>query len=250
MMAASIWDGTYSRDVAAAIGRSARVIVYNRVLADFVRDRFGRICDVVPGGVNPGDFEGILPHQKEDFRVRPFRILAPGRMSDPAKGADDVIAAVRELRKEGADVNVTVTRDKTGATEPWLHEIGWVEPTVLESELARCHCVVVPSRWQEAFGMAWLEALAASRPVICSRVAGPAEHLIHEHNALLYPPGDSERLATCIRYLMENPGQADFLVRNGLELACSLTWDAAAEKTGAILEQARTAAPSSKGKNE
>jgi glycosyltransferase involved in cell wall biosynthesis len=97
--------------------------------------------------------------------------------------------------------------------------------------------VVVPSRWQEAFGMAWLEALAASRPVVCSRVAGPSEHLVHEHNALLYPPGDSERLAACVRSLMENPEQAVSLVENGLATARSLTWDAASGKMGEILER-------------
>jgi glycosyltransferase involved in cell wall biosynthesis len=60
--------------------------------------------------------------------------------------------------------------------------------------LAGCDVFVMPSR-QEGLGIAALEALAASRPIVASRVGGLGEVLVHEQCALLVPPEDPGALA-------------------------------------------------------
>ena len=53
-------------------------------------------------------------------------------------------------------------------------------------ELVRgARAVVVPSEWYEPFSLVILEAMAAARPVIASRVAGPAEIISHGADGLL-----------------------------------------------------------------
>jgi glycosyltransferase involved in cell wall biosynthesis len=81
--------------------------------------------------------------------------------------------------------------------------------------------MLVPSLWQEPFGLVVVEAMARGLPVIASNVGGPAEILSNEVNGLLVEPGDEQALAFAIRQLIENPdtrkclGQASRLTVQG-----------------------------------
>jgi glycosyltransferase involved in cell wall biosynthesis len=63
--------------------------------------------------------------------------------------------------------------------------------------------VVMPSR-AEGLGIAALEAMAAGRPLIASRVGGLAESIIHEQSGLLVPPEDPDSLADAIERLLKD----------------------------------------------
>lgn len=67
--------------------------------------------------------------------------------------------------------------------------------------------LLVPSLWQEPFGLVLVEAMARGLPVIASNVGGPTEILTHEKNGLLIEPDDERALASAIRHLLENPGK-------------------------------------------
>jgi glycosyltransferase involved in cell wall biosynthesis len=69
----------------------------------------------------------------------------------------------------------------------------------------RSHLILVPSLWQEPFGLVIAEAMARGLPVIASQVGGPAEILTHGVDGLLVKPGDEGALAIAIRQLLENP---------------------------------------------
>ncbi|MGH7409967.1 MAG: glycosyltransferase, partial [Candidatus Methylomirabilis sp.] len=66
---------------------------------------------------------------------------------------------------------------------------------------------VLPSL-EEGFPNAVLEAMAAGKPVVASRVGGIAEAVIHEETGLLVPPGDDQALAEAILRLLEHPAEA------------------------------------------
>ena len=71
--------------------------------------------------------------------------------------------------------------------------------------LAAADVVALPSL-QEGLGVAALEAMAASRPVVASRVGGLAEAVVHEETGLLVPPGDPTALAAALVRLARDPG--------------------------------------------
>jgi len=71
--------------------------------------------------------------------------------------------------------------------------------------LAAADVVALPSR-QEGLGVAALEAMAAGRPVVASRVGGLAEAIVPEETGLLVPPGDPMALATALARLARDPG--------------------------------------------
>jgi glycosyltransferase involved in cell wall biosynthesis len=77
--------------------------------------------------------------------------------------------------------------------------------------------VVVPSEWYEPFSLVILEAMAAARPVIASRVAGPAEILSHGADGLLVTPGSAGEFAAAFRTLWRDPARAVEMGRRGLE---------------------------------
>ncbi len=70
--------------------------------------------------------------------------------------------------------------------------------------LAAADIVALPS-FQEGLGVAALEAMAAGRPVVASRVGGLAEAVVHEETGLLVPPGDPTALAAALARLARDP---------------------------------------------
>jgi glycogen synthase len=84
---------------------------------------------------------------------------------------------------------------------------GRVSQDELISYYDRSHIMLVPSLWQEPFGLVIAEAMARGLPVIASHVGGPAEILTHQVDGLLVEPGDEQILAAAIRQLIEDPGR-------------------------------------------
>lgn len=70
--------------------------------------------------------------------------------------------------------------------------------------LAACDAFVLPSR-REGLGVSALEAMAAGRAVVASRVGGLAEAVVHERTGLLVPPDDVDALADALSRLVREP---------------------------------------------
>jgi len=66
------------------------------------------------------------------------------------------------------------------------------------------HVLVVPSR-SEGLSITALEAMSSGCPVIASRTGGLMEVVLHGQTGLLFPPGNSDRLAQAVCYLLSNP---------------------------------------------
>ena len=70
--------------------------------------------------------------------------------------------------------------------------------------LAAADIVAMPSL-KEGLGVAALEAMAAERPVVASRVGGLAEVVVDGESGLLVTPGDPAPLADAIAALIADP---------------------------------------------
>jgi glycosyltransferase involved in cell wall biosynthesis len=79
-------------------------------------------------------------------------------------------------------------------------------------DLASIHAgldvVVVPSVWQEPFGLVVREAQLAGTPVVGSDVAGIAESIEHEVSGLLFRTGDAGALRSALQRFVDDPGLA------------------------------------------
>jgi glycosyltransferase involved in cell wall biosynthesis len=82
--------------------------------------------------------------------------------------------------------------------------LGQVDFRALVEAYARCEVFCLPSL-QEGFGMVYLEAMAAGKPVIACRGTAVEELVEDGVNGLLVPPGDERALAAAVERLLRDP---------------------------------------------
>lgn len=91
---------------------------------------------------------------------------------------------------------------------------------------------------EEAFGIALLEAMAYSKPIVASHSFGPAEILSHETDALLAAPGSPQDLADKLASYIDYPEKAPlFVERVYQKMENTYEMNRVSEKLVGILEQ-------------
>lgn len=115
-----------------------------------------------------------------------------------------------------------------GVAVDWPGHIGRVE---LPSYLARTAIHVVPSRWDEPFGLTTLEGMAAGNALVASRTGGTPE--VVGGAGLLFDRDDVDGLVGHLALLLDDPVQRADLARRARARAESMTW----EKTAGALMQ-------------
>jgi glycosyltransferase involved in cell wall biosynthesis len=82
--------------------------------------------------------------------------------------------------------------------------LGWLAPEQIAAKLDGCRCLVLASL-AEGLPVVLMEAFARQRPVIATNVGGVSELVKHGINGLVVPAGDSARLGSALRELMDAP---------------------------------------------
>lgn len=96
---------------------------------------------------------------------------------------------------------------------------------------------VLPSLY-EGFPNAVLEAMAASRPVIATSVAGTPEIVVDDQTGILVPRANPEALAEAINFLIQNPERAREMGQAGrLRVEDYFSLEKMVEKTEELYEQ-------------
>ena len=193
--AACFDDDAYFRDVYAltaarlAAIRTMRIVVLSHYMkrelmaAGVAEDRIF----VVPPFVHGLDLEA-----RPDG---PPCVLFVGRLS-PMKGA---IEAAEAWRLSGLDLPMVVAGAgpmRQGLEKRGAEVVGWVGHDRLAALFKRARAVIMPSRWQEPFGIAGLEALTMGAPVVAWDSGGVREW--HPGEGLV-PWGDVAALACALR---------------------------------------------------
>jgi teichuronic acid biosynthesis glycosyltransferase TuaC len=116
---------------------------------------------------------------------------------------------------------------------------GQLAPTEAVEEARRCTLFAMPST-EEAFGVAYIEAMAGGVPAIgCRGEAGPEEIAAAGDGFVLVPPGDIERLTQRIDELLSDPARLrEASIRARETVAANFTWTRCAEQTLAAYEHA------------
>lgn len=77
-----------------------------------------------------------------------------------------------------------------------------------------CEILVVPSLWQEPFGLVGVEAMSVGRPVIASRVGGISEWLTDGKEGLLIKPKESDEISDAVIKLFSSMRLLSSMGRN------------------------------------
>jgi len=169
------------------------------VLSEYMRG------ELAAAGVAPERIHVVPPFVDFDATARaadepdgPPCVLFVGRLVE-AKGALDAVAA---WRQSGVPLPFIVAgtgplRERMEAAGAEVR--GWVAHERLPGLLRRARALLMPSRWQEPFGIAGLEALAFGVPVVAWDSGGMREW----HRGPLVPWGDVAGLAHRLRHAVE-----------------------------------------------
>ena len=114
---------------------------------------------------------------------------------------------------------------------------GQLPPAEAIERARRCTLFAMPST-EEAFGVAYIEAMAGGLPAIgCRGEPGPEEIAAAGDGFMLVPPGDIERLTQRIDELLSDPGRLREAGRRAREtVAAHFTWERCGEQTIAAYE--------------
>jgi len=166
---------------------------------------------------------------------RPY-ILAYGRLN-PVKGFDILLRAFAQSAGDLPEIDLILAGD--GPERENLIRIsreleiadrilffGQASPSEIVPLLNGSRLVIVPSR-QESFGLAALEAMAAGKPVLATRVGGLPEIIPEEGNILVSPEIDS--LAQGLVKMIQDPRTSLGNSQNRLH-AMDFTWDNASKQ--------------------
>lgn len=96
-----------------------------------------------------------------------------------------------------------------------VKHIGFQTGEDLKALFREARFIVLPSECYENCPMVILEAFAAGKPVIGSRIGGIPELIDHESDGLLFEAGNAGELAAAMRLLAENPDLASEMGRRG-----------------------------------
>jgi teichuronic acid biosynthesis glycosyltransferase TuaC len=117
--------------------------------------------------------------------------------------------------------------------------LGQLAPQAALEQVGRCTLFVMPSL-DEAFGVAYVEAMAAGVPAIgCRGEPGPEEIAAAGDGFMLVPPGDIERLTQRIDELLSDPHRLrEARQRARATVAAHFTWELCGRQTLAAYEHA------------
>ena len=209
--------------------RASRVIAITEALARFQVERVGLPADklevihygldeVPPAwGSNPPD--DVPPNARV--------LLAVCRL-EPQKGLAVAVRALPDIRARHPNAELVVLGEGpqrselerlAGELRVPVHLLGRV-PDVA-AWLRRAELLVHPARW-EGFGLALLEGMLASKPVVATNVSSIPEIVVDGETGLLVAPDDATALAAAVERVLDDPGRYGELGRRRAEAEFSV----------------------------
>lgn len=193
-----------------------KVVAVSNPVATFLRKEMrveeDRIV-VIPTGIETNRLESC-----RSYLQSPPRLAVIGRLH-PLKGQRVLLQALALLKAEYSPSCVLLGSGpdehflKRRITELGLQNIHILpETTDICPVLKNCDVLVVPSL-AEGLGLSIMEAMAAEKIIVASKVGGITDLLKDGENAILFPPGDSVALSRALSFVLKNPGEAVNLAR-------------------------------------
>ncbi len=213
---------------------------------------------VLYNGVNAATFGAWWTRHADRDRLRREHgltgpvVLFAGRLVEE-KGAHLLLEAFRTVLAAHADATLLMVGSHTFSDErttPYvdrLHRlaeacggrvrfVGHVAREAIAHYFLISDVVVLPSTWQEPFGLVILEAMATGLPVVAFDQGGPSEIVRHETTGLLLPREQgASGLAHALKRLLGDPAARERMGRAArATVESGFTWEAVAERSLAL----------------
>jgi glycosyltransferase involved in cell wall biosynthesis len=183
-------------------------------------DRFIALTDAMAGYLKS------IGMTDEQIRVKPNAVADPGvsplgegflfsARLVPEKGVELLLDAWQRARpavplRIAGDGPLRGVVEDAAAANPEIHYLGQLDPVARDAAVAASAAVIVPSIWQDILPTSGIEALAAGRAVVATRMGG-APFIAGEGTpapAGVVAPPDAAALAAAINEVAKDPSYA------------------------------------------
>jgi glycosyltransferase involved in cell wall biosynthesis len=167
------------------------------------------------------------------------RILTIAR-TDPNKGFNIFIEAIRCLRKMRNDFEVVIIGEKAAVDSQEMDFpykfAGWITK---DQELANLYqgSIFVSTGRHEALPMPPLEAMACAATVVITDTEGAREYTVDNQNCLLAPIDDAKAIASRINEALSNNSLREELTKSAISTASRYRWDMVARKLEEVIKK-------------
>jgi len=155
-----------------------------------------------------------IPIKTSPIDSRLTSIFAFGRLSEE-KGFNILLDAWSMLRPTPEGLALTIAGDglaagelkaqvKSLGLEGVVEFTGWESQDQVRKRIEAARLVVIPSIWNEPFGLAAAEAQAQARPVIASDVGGLREIVQDQSTGILVSPEDPRKLSAALNSVVHD----------------------------------------------
>jgi len=187
----------------------------------------------IPNGVSE-DWYDLIP-QEEAF------ILFLGRIDIYMKGLDILIESFAQvdncphmvLKIAGGGKPFEVLKLKNlielSGKKDQIEYLGKVSEEEKKELMRKCQFLVMPSRF-EGWGITGMEANAAGKPVLGTKIKGLSEAVLHNETAILVEPENPNKLTVALKKLLDNQEVRMQLGKQGRRWAKQNSWPAVAAK--------------------
>lgn len=223
---ANIFSSKYQNILRNNLGKAIRLIVYNDILEKRLKDGLPNLQNIslIPSGIDP---EKYCTENKE--KKNTINILFPGRVEDSKKGFDYFINIFRKVKQKYPQVSLILT-GKIKIEEKGIEWVGWIPHEEMLNLYKRCDICVIPSVWEEPFGIVALEAMAAAIPVIANDVGGIKHIINHGKNGFLISPKDPKKFYNYLTKLITDKELRKKMGEEGKKRAADYAWKEIIEK--------------------
>ncbi len=200
------------------------VVAISRPIVDLLVEagvERGRIR-LIHSGIEPGPYRAA---SQNSVRSSTSRVVGCVAVLEERKGHRYLIESACSLKKRGHKVQFRLAGDGSARAEleAMVSGLGLQDDVVfcgfvsdIPAFLSQIDIFVLPSL-HEGLGVSVLEAMAAGKPVVASRVGGLAELILDSVTGFLVPPRDGEALAVAIGKLLLEPALAQEIGRRGAD---------------------------------
>ena len=139
-------------------------------------------------------------------------VLFVGRLS-AEKGVDRLLLAWERIQGCGRKLMIVGDGPERAKLEEFVRSkglrnvkfMGFIERDAMSEIWARAACSIIPSIWEEPFGMVVLEAWANGRPVVAHSVGALPELITHRGDGLLVSMDSPSEMASAIQCILDDP---------------------------------------------
>ncbi|MEW6743861.1 MAG: glycosyltransferase family 4 protein [Planctomycetota bacterium] len=249
------------------------ILACSEFITERIRKRFGSLgpsIGTLHNGVDVGRF-AVEPRERCDGS--PGRLLFVGRLS-PEKGLHVLLEAFQRVLRERPAASLRIVGASRVAPREFIVRLSddprvqalarfyqgsylehlrgladsagadriTFEGDVAHGDLApfyrSCDALVVPSVWDEPFGMPCVEAMAAGVPVVASRAGGIPEAVLDGETGLLVERDGVEALTRALLQLLGHDDQRTSMGRAGRQRAVQcFSWEVIVERLSRLYRE-------------